>query len=315
LEIGDFNGLGQFVLKNSKIFAQPEINSFLSEAAYAQRAGKEALAQKYVHHAVFLQRCNKCRPEDLESLFQWLAARGETAKDLFADVTKAYNAIKSKHPAPVPRGEEGVTQSAPTTTHVRDRARYPESQTTQGPKQSEVIPHQSIDRVNKLPTQPQPTQTKGRDGRSVYFDNQGRSVRPAAARQEHQRARHEVELEPPTQKMANMKVVEARDSSGNEAPAQTKGKDPPRTNLTTEKGIERPIGPQGGANQRRQESTIKGTAGDWEALDAGKPAQYTEERTKPRRLHEAAKTRGLFHAGQGKLSIPLLLPLKASYLT
>ena len=35
---------------------------------------------------------------------------------------------------------------------------------------------------------------------------------------------------------------------------------------------------------------------------------------KSRRLHEAAETRGLFHAGQGKLWNLLLVLLKASYL-
>lgn len=296
-EIADFNGLGQFVLKNPRILAQPEIDSLLSEAAYAQRAGKEALAQKYVHHAVLLQKCSKCRPEALEPLFQRLATRGETTKALFADVTKAYNAIKGQPPAPPPREQGRDTQSALTSTHVRDHAGHPEAQIIQGPKQSEAIPHQSIDRVSKLPTLPQLAKAKDRGGRLVYVDNQGREVRPATARQEPQRARHETELGPPTQRMANMKVVEARDSSGNEAPAQTKGKDPPSAKPTTEKAIERPIGLQGGANQRRRKYTIEGTAGDREVLDAGEPAQYAEGRTKPRRLHKAAETRGLFHAG------------------
>ena len=295
-EIADFNGLGQFVLKNPRILAQPEIDSLLSEAAYAQRAGKEALAQKYVHHAVLLQKCSKCKPEALEPLFQRLATRGETTKALFADVTKAYNAIKGQPPAPPPREQGRDTQSALTSTHVRDHAGHPEAQIIQGPKQSEAIPNQSIDRVSKLPTRPQLAKARDRDGRLVYVDNQGREVRPATARQEPQRARHETELGPPTQRRANVKVVEARDPSGNEAPAQTKGKDPPSAKLTTEKAIERPIGPQGGANQRRRRYTIEGTAGDREALDAGEPAQYAEGRTKRRRLHEAAETRGLFHA-------------------
>ena len=202
------------MLENPRILALSEIDNLLSEAVYAQRAGKESLAQKYVYYAVLLQKCSKCRPEALEPLFQRLATRGETAKDLFADVTKAYNTIKSQPPALHPRGQG--------------------RQVIQEPKQSEVIPHQSMDPVNKLPTRPQPV--------------------PATARQEPQRAYHETEL-----------------------------------------------GPQDEANQRRRKYTIEGTAGDREALDAGEPAQYLEGRTKLRRLHETAETRGLFHAWQGTL--------------
>jgi hypothetical protein len=134
--------------------------------------------------------------------------------------------------------------------------------------QSEVIPAQSVDRVNKLPARPQ---ARDREGRLVYVDSQGHEVRPATT-QGTPRGRHETELGPPTPRMADMKIVEPRDSSGNETSAQTYGKDPPSASLKTEKTIERPIGPQGGVHQRRRKYTIEGTAGDREALDAGELA-------------------------------------------
>jgi hypothetical protein len=248
LEIGDFSGLRHFVLKNRGILAQPEIDNLLSEAAYAQRAGKEALAQKYVHHAVFLQKCSKCRPEALELLFQRLAAKGETTKDLFADVEKVHNSIK------VAQGKASAV---------------PEQGRVGNPEQREAIPHQSADRENGQLAQSQLRQARGKDGQRVYVDSHGREVRPAGGRHESQRSRLDSQIAPPTGKMSEMTLDGSGGYRGYETSVQTEGKGPTSANPRTGQAIDSPMGPPGVGNQQRQRYSIEGTAGDRETLDAG----------------------------------------------
>lgn len=269
LEIGDFNGLGQFVLKNRGILARPEIDNLLSEAAYAQRAGKEALAQKYVHHAVLLQKCSKCRPEALEPLFQRLATKGETAKDLFADVKKAHNSIKSQYAAPEPQRPERVAQGRVTAVPEQGRAGNPEPRIIQTREQREVTPHQSIDPANSQLAQSQQRQARDKGGQRVYVDSHGREIRPAGGRHEPQRSRRDSQTALPTEKMSKMTLDDSGGRRGYEASVQTKGKGPTSANPRPEQAIDSPMGPPGVGNQQRQRYSIEGTAGDREALDAG----------------------------------------------
>jgi hypothetical protein len=257
LEIGDFNGLGQFVLKNRGILAQPEIDNLLSEAAYARRAGKNALTQKYVHHAVLLQKCSKCRPEALEPLFQKLATKGETTKDLFADVNKALNSIKSQYAAPEPQRAERVTQGKASAVPEQGRAGNPEPRIIQTREQREVIPHPSMD------------QARSKDSQRVYVDSHGREVRPAGGRHEPQRSRLDSQIALPTGEMSEMTLNDSGGYRGYETSVQTEGKDPTSANPRPEQAIDSPMGPPGVENQRRQRYNIEGTTGDKETLDAG----------------------------------------------
>jgi hypothetical protein len=249
LKIGDYKGLGQFVLQHPGVVAQSEINSLLAEAANTQRAGKEAFAQTYVHHAVVLQKCKNYKTEELKSLFQKLATGRETTKDLIADVNKTHKAIIAQC---------GVPQPGPRII--------------QGHKESEVVPRPSMDRVNSLPTRSQQRQGRDKDGRLVYIDSQGREIRPAGGRPELQRGRHDSELGPPTGRMAHLEVDEPRDSREIETSIQTKGKRSANQNLKPEQAVDRRTGPTSGGNPQRPKYTIMGTEGDTEFLDGGELA-------------------------------------------
>jgi hypothetical protein len=277
LEIRDVDGLGQFVLKDARILAQPEIDGLRSEALYAQRAGKEALAQRYIHHAVLLQKCSKCRPEDLKPLFQRLATRGQAAKDLFAEVNKAHDAIKSQTLAPPPQRQGRAVQSVLTATHVRDRAGHPEPQIIQTREQKEVNQHQSMDRVSSQLAQSQLRQGRDKGGQRVYVDKHGREVRPAGGRYESQQSRRDSQIALPTAKMSEMTFDDPGDYDGHETSVETKRKDLTSANPRPEQAIDSPMGPPGPpavGNQRPQRYTIEGTAGDREALDAGELVQF-----------------------------------------
>lgn len=269
LEIGDFNGLGQFVLKNRGILARLEIDNLLSEAAYAQRAGKERLAQKYVHHAVLLQWCSKYRPEALEPLFRRLATKGETAEDLFADVKKAHNSIKSQYAAPEPQGPGRVAQGGATAVPEQGRAGNPEPPIIQAREQREVIPHQSTDRADSQLAQSQLRQARDKDSQRVYVDSHGREIRPAGGRLESQRSRRDSQAALPTEKMSKMTLDDSGGYYGHEASVQTKGKGPTGADPRPEQAIGSPTRSLGVGNRQRQRYSIEGTAGDREDLDAG----------------------------------------------
>ena len=158
-----------------------------------------------------------------------------------------------------------------TAAPVRSRTETTEPRIIQRHEQSEVIPRQSEDRVNSLPTHSQLRQMKTKDGRLVYIDSQGREVRPAGGRQELQRGRYDSELGPATDGMAKMRFDESRDSRGTETAAKAKGEDPASANLRPEQPIDRRMASVGGGNQQRRKYSIdiKGTAGDTESLDGG----------------------------------------------
>jgi hypothetical protein len=270
LDIGDFNGLGQFVLKNRGILTQPEIDDLLLEAVYALRAGKEGLAQKYVHHAVLLQKCSKYKPEDLGPLFQRLATRGETAKDLFTDVTKVHNSIKSQYAASESQRLERVTQGKVTAISEQGRAGNPEPRIIQTREQWEVNPDQSIDRANSQLAQSQLRQARDKDGQRLYVDSHGREIRPASSHHESQRSRCDSQITLPIKKMSEITLDNSEDYHGHETSVQIKRKSLTSTNPRPEQAIDSPMGPPGMGNQQGQRYSIEGTAGDREALDAGK---------------------------------------------
>jgi Cdc37 Hsp90 binding domain len=269
LGIGDFNGLGRFVLKNRAILAQPQIDNLLSEAAYAQRAGKEAVAQKYVHHAVLLQKCSKCRPEGLEPLFQRLATKGETTKDLIADVKKAHDSIRSQYAAPEPQRPERVAQGRATAVPEQGRAGNPEPRIIQAREQREVIPHQSIDQTDSQLAQSQVRQARDKDGQRVYVDSQSREIRPASGRHESQRSRRDSQTALPTEKISKMTLDDPEGNHDYETSVLTERNLPTSANPRPEQAIDSPMGPPGVGNQQQQRYSIEGTAGDMETLDAG----------------------------------------------
>jgi len=272
------------VLKNRAILAQPQIDNLLSEAANAQRAGKEAVAQKYVHHAVLLQKCSKCRPEGLEPLFQRLATKGETTKDLIADVKKAHDSIRSQYAAPEPQRPEQVAQGRATAVPEQGRAGNHEPRIIQAREQREVIPHQSIDQTdsqlaqsqvrqardkNGQLAQSQVRQARDKDGQRVYVDSQGRETRPASGRHESQRSRRDSQTALPTEKISKMTLDDPGGNHDHETSVLTKRNLPTSANPRPEQAIDSPMGPPGVGNQQQQRYSIEGTAGDMETLDAG----------------------------------------------
>ena len=272
LKMGDYKGLGQFVSKYPQVVAQSEIQNLLAEAANALRAGKEGLAQTYVHHAVVLQKCSKIKVEERKFLFQDLDGRRETTKDLIADVNKVYNAIKSQATTPQPPRQGGATQDMGMVGPDRDRRENPQPRVIQGYEQIETVPRPGVERVNSQPNQPQLRQVKDRDGRLVYVDSQGRKVRPASSRQDDHRGRHDSERGPLAEEMAHLKVDESRPSRGTGTSARNKGKGPTSADPMSEHAEDMHMGPPSGGIQHRRKLTITGTDGDTEWLDAGELA-------------------------------------------
>jgi hypothetical protein len=193
IPMGQYSKLSLFILHNSEIVSQSEIDSLIAQAREEQLLGHETNAQTFVHHALLLRRCKGLDTKEIGLLFRRLDDRkSETLRDFLSDVKRIHSHLKtSARPSPhILQSSDTRSQSQGSPFEYQagtQTSRHGVDRPVQG--RSSAISTQSEDLGARLAQDqsftpdilPQVRRVQTNDGNQVQVDE---FIRPASTRQE-----------------------------------------------------------------------------------------------------------------------------------
>jgi hypothetical protein len=292
IAMSNYSRLLLFILENKAIVSQREIDSLISSAREEQRLGHESNAQIFVHHALLLRRCKELDDKERRILFKRLDDRNsETGRDFLSSVGTVLTSLKGSA-----RTSSQIPQNTDTHSQGRDlpveyqagaqASRHDAERPVQGRRSATTTQSDdprarpTQDESTVLDVRPPMRRVQTKDGRQVYVDEFGRTIRAASTRHEANRRGAWGDTDEASDRMARMTMAETtphdgrtRDtrSVGSEGPARhVEGANlaqnaPPLDRRTSVSyGAPMPTLPEGKVGGGRE---FEGTEGDTETLD------------------------------------------------
>jgi hypothetical protein len=292
IAIGSYNRLLLFILENKAIVSQSEIDCLTSLAREEQRLGHESNAQTFVHHALLLRKCKELDDKERRILFKQLDDRNsETRRDFLTSVGTAHTNLK---------GSARTSSQTPQNTDTQSQGRRLSFEYQVGAQASlrgaerpvqgrqSATTTQSSDPRTRLvqdestvpDARPPMRRVQTKDGRQVYVDESGRTIRPASTRHESNRSGAWGDTDEVSDRMARMRMAEPTPHDGRTRDSRSVGSEDPARHVeganlsqkatpldrrtSVSYGDPMPTLPEGKVGGGRE---FKGTEGDTETLD------------------------------------------------